>query len=99
MTTTVKPPLWFLTFWEENCPKLPLLLRGETTMMLAWDILGLLLEWVARYMKTPDGMRQFIAFARIQTILQGAHTVLLQSDPTPEQVAEAVQWLVQRVKA
>jgi len=97
-TSTKTPPVWFLNFWAENCVKLPILFRGESMMMLAWDLFGTLLEHVGRYMKTPDGMRQFIAFARIQTILSGSHGVLNQPDPTPEQVAEAVQRLVNRVK-
>jgi hypothetical protein len=98
-TTANTPPGWFLEFWEQNCAKLPLLFRGESMMLLAWDLFGTLLEHIGRYMKTPNGMRQFIAFARIQTILQGSQGVLNQPDPTPEQVAEAVQRLANRVRS
>jgi hypothetical protein len=96
---TKTPPVWFLQFWEQNCTKLPLLFRGESMMQLAWELLGLLLDHLARYATTPAGMRILIAFAKIQATMIESQIIVNAPDPSPEQVAEAVERLAQRVKA
>jgi hypothetical protein len=97
--TAPAPPTWFLEFWEDNCQRLPTFARGESMMNLAWSLFELLLQHVGRYARTPDGVKKVIAFGRVVTILQGAQGVLDSPDPTPEQVEQAVQRLVERVKA
>ena len=92
------PPPWFLEFWEDNCHRLPMMLRGDTTMNLAWALFELLLSHVGRYARTPDGMKQVIAFARITAIMQGAQGVLDAPDPSPEQVEEALRKLLDKAK-
>jgi hypothetical protein len=92
------PPIWFLKFWEENCHKLPMLMRGEGTMLLAWSIFNLLLEYIDRYAATPAGMKMIISFAKIQAMMVESQIIADSPDPSPERVAEAVRTLVERSK-
>lgn len=99
MTPSQATPAWFDKFWGENCIKLPPWFRGEAIKLLAWQLFELLLDNISKFAKTPDGVRQAVAFARIASIVKGSQNVLDAPDPTPEQVAEAVQRLVDRSKA
>jgi hypothetical protein len=91
------PPPWFDTFWEEQSPKLPFLLRSEGAKHVAWGLFQVLMEQLSQQATTPRGMQTVIAFAKIKSILKGAQGVLDSPDPSPAQVAEAVQKLVDKV--
>lgn len=93
------PPTWFLKFWEENCHKLPILMRGEGTMLLAWSIFNLLLEYINKYASTPAGMKMIISFAKIQAMMVESKIIADAPDPSPEQVADAVGQMIARSKA
>ena len=88
MTDTLKPqPDWFDRFWEEHQGKLPIFLRGQKKA--ARLIFSDLLKEYAPIL---------IAYAKIATIIKGTRGVIDAPDPTPDQVAEAVQRLVERMK-
>jgi hypothetical protein len=97
-TTPQKSPDWFDRYWDANCHKFPIMLRGEAAKRTARGILSSLIEGMGEQAKTPEGVRSIVAFARITAILQGANGVLTAPDPSPEQIADAVERLVQRLK-
>jgi hypothetical protein len=99
MTPSQITPAWFDQFWAENCMRLPILMRGDSMKQIAWQLFQVLLEAVGREAKTPHGLRTIVAFAKIQAIMQGSQHVLGAPEPTPEQVAEFVQRLVDRSRA
>ena len=92
------PPDWFDRFWQQIEPKLPFLLRNPATKELAKDVLGIILNGVTQYAQTAEGMRQIVAFARIAAVLKGTRGVLESPDPSPEEIAAAVERLVERIK-
>jgi hypothetical protein len=97
MADNLQPaPDWFDRFWDEYQSRLPLYLRGQKKA--AREIAGGLVTALASQAATPQGVRILSSFARVQAILKGTQGVLDQPDPTPEQVAEAVQRLVEKVK-
>lgn len=98
MTTPARIPDWFDVLWETHQHKIPFMLRNDVGKKLARDIIGLAISGAATYSTTPQGVRALIAFSRIQAILKGARGVCESPDPSPEQVADAVERLVQRVK-
>jgi hypothetical protein len=89
---------WFDEFWDQNVALLPVYLRGAPVKKIARELLQLGLKAMAKQAGTPDGVKAIIAFARVKAIVTGTKGVLDAPDPTPEQVAEAVERLVQRVK-
>ena len=93
-----KPRDWFDDFWDANVRSLPAIMRGTSVKELARNLMQEALKGMAKQAGTPDGVRAIIAFARITAICKGAQGVLDAPDPTPEQVTEAVQRLVDRVK-
>ena len=98
MNTPARMPDWFDLLWETHSHKLPLLFRNETGKKLAREIAGVALQGAAQYSTTPQGVRALIAFSRIAAMLKGINGVCDAPDPTPEEVADAVERLVQRVK-
>ena len=98
MPDSVQNRDWFDTFWEAHKREIPAFLRNDSFKTTARGIVRVLIEGMGREAKTPDGIRQIIAFARIAAIMKGSAGVLDAPDPSPEQVAEAVERLVQRVK-
>jgi len=98
MTTPARIPDWFDDFWTAHKLKLPIYLRNDATKELARGIMGAAVQGAAQYSTTPQGVRALIAFSRIAAVLKGTKGVMDSPDPTPEQVAEAVERLVQRVK-
>lgn len=89
---------WFDDFWDQNVAMLPVYLRGMPIKKLARELMQLGLKAMARQAGTPEGVKAVIAFARVKAILQGAQGVLDAPDPSAEQVTDAVERLVQRVK-
>jgi len=94
MTKTLPaPPDWFDKLWEQFiAPKLPIYLRGESVKNSFRSI-------VRELSQAPEAVRAVVALARIGAILQGTQGVLEAPDPSPEQVADAVQRLVERMKS
>lgn len=90
---------WFDDIWDTKVsPTLPVYLRSASIKQLARGAVRVLIESMGAHAKSPDGIRQVIAFARITAIMRGRTDVMGAADPTPEQVADAVERLVQRVK-
>jgi hypothetical protein len=96
VTELVEHPDWFDRFWEQHSKDLPIFLRGQKKA--ARHLLGAAVEAAGTYGQTPAGVQKIIGFAKVVSILQGARGVLESADPTPEQVAAAVQRLVDRMK-
>jgi hypothetical protein len=89
---------WFDNLWDQASPNLPIYLRGQSVKDQARGLVGLGIEALAQQAKTPEGIRQVVAFARIASIMRGAQNVVDAPDPTPEEVVEQVERLVKRVK-
>jgi hypothetical protein len=89
-------PDWFDALWEKHSPDMPWWMRSQKEA--ARTMMGPILDSFANQAKTPEGVRAIIAFAKIAKIVKGARGVLDDPNPTPDQVAEAVQRLVERVK-
>lgn len=98
MTAAQIPPPWFDDFWEQKSPALPFLMRSEGVKMIAWDLLSSLLGILQEQSTTPSGVKAIIGMAKVQAILRGTQWVMNAPDPSPEQVAEAVERLMQKVK-
>jgi hypothetical protein len=98
MTTPARIPDWFDVLWETHQHKIPFLLRNDAGKRIAREIIGLAIQGAATYSTTPQGVRALIAFSRIQAITRGVQGVCESPDPSPEQVADAVERLVQKVK-
>ena len=102
MTTLTRSPDWFDAFWEEIKPRIPIYLRTDAFKKMARELSSTLSDYAiqeaAKKAATPQGVRVVIAFARVTAILKGAQGVCDSPDPTPEEVAAAVERLVQRVK-
>ena len=98
MTSPARIPDWFDVFWSQHRDKLPVLLRGDSTKEFARKLLGTATEEAAKYSTTPGGVRALIAFSRVAAIVKGVNGVCDSPDPSPEEVAAAVERLVQRVK-
>ena len=98
MTTPARIPDWFDLFWEEQKSKLPVLLRNDSVKKLARDMMDVALKGMAYQATTPQGIRALIAFSRIAAIVKGVNGVCDAPDPSPEEVAAAVERLMQRVK-
>lgn len=99
MSTSIQPaPDWFERLWEEHAHKLPILLRNDSGKKLARQLVAVVIDSLGQFAKTPEGVRQIVAYARIYSILKGSQGVIDAPNPTPEQVADAVQKLVEKVK-
>jgi hypothetical protein len=92
-------PDWFDVFWEQQKNKLPVYLRNDATRTLARGMVNASIQAAAQYAGTPPGVRALVAFARITAVLRGTAGVLDAPNPSPEEIATAVERLVQRVKA
>jgi len=97
-TSPQRLPDWFDALWETHREKVPLFLRNDTGKKLLRDALGAAMQGAASYSTTPSGIRAIIAFSRISAIVKGVNGVCDAPDPSPEQVAEAVERLMKRVK-
>jgi hypothetical protein len=91
-------PDWFDSLWEKYAPKIPIYLRNDAIKQLARDLIGAGVVAVGMIAKTPEGVRQIVAFARITSAIKAAQISLGEPNPSPERVAEFVERLVQRVK-
>ena len=90
---------WFDEIWDVRvAPTLPIYLRSQSVKDLARGAVRVLVDGLGTHAKTADGMRQIVAFARIMAIMKGTAGVLDSPDPSPEQVADAVERLVAKVK-
>jgi hypothetical protein len=99
MATELTPaPDWFDRLWDAQSHKLPIYLRNDSGKKVARSFVAGMIETLGAAAKTPEGMRQVVAYARIAAILRGSRGILDQPDPSPEQVADAVERLVQRLK-
>jgi hypothetical protein len=98
MQTLPTPRDWFDDFWDQNVRTLPAMFRSNAVKEVARKLLDELLKHLARKAGTPDGVKAIVAFARIAAILKGSQGVLDAPDPSPDQVVEAVQRLVDKVK-
>lgn len=92
------PPTWFLKFWEANCTRLPMILRGESSMIMAWGLFKLLIDHLGAYANTPAGIEMVVAFAKIQAMMVESRIIANAPNPSPAQVTEAVQRLVEKAK-
>jgi len=100
VTHPIQPaPDWFDRLWEEHKEKLPLLFRSEAMKRVVRVNLETVSREAAKYATTPDGIRVIVAFAKISAILKGSQGVLDAPNPSPEQVADAVEKLVERLKS
>jgi hypothetical protein len=97
-TRAAPPRDWFDDFWEKNKLDIPIFLRSDSFKEIARGFLRAAIEGMGQQATTPEGIRQIIAFARIAAILKGTQGVIDSPNPSPEQVAEAVERLVKRVK-
>jgi hypothetical protein len=90
---------WFDDIWDTRvAPTLPIYLRSSGVKDLARGAVRVLVEGLGAHAETPDGMRQIVAYARILASVKAVRGVFDSPDPTPEQVADAVERLMQRVK-
>ena len=94
----IPAPDWFDTFWESQRRNIPVFLRNDAGKKLARAALEAAIQSGAQYASTPQGIRAVIAFARIASMLKGIQGVCDAPDPSPEQVADAVEKLLQRVR-
>jgi microsomal dipeptidase-like Zn-dependent dipeptidase len=99
MTTDSATRDWFDELWDRQVPLMYRLHPSSAALKrIARSLMDEALKVMAKKAGAPDGVKAIVAFARIQAIVTGAKGVLDAPDPTPEQVAEAVERLVQRVK-
>jgi len=98
MTSPARIPDWFDRLWAEASPRLPVLLRSEGAKRIAREVADLAIREFAKQAGTPEGVRAIIAYAKISAILKGARGVCDAAEPTPEEVTEAVQRLVDKLK-
>jgi hypothetical protein len=98
VTTPARIPDWFDTLWEQQKMRLPVYLRNDATKKLAREMIGVMVQAGAQAAATPQGVRALIAFSRIAAIVKGVNGVCDSPDPSPEEVAAAVEQLMQRVK-
>jgi hypothetical protein len=98
-TTPARLSDWFDEIWEAKiAPQLPFYLRTDATKKLARGMVDVTVQAAAKQATTPQGVRALIAFSRIAAILKGVNGVCDAPDPSPEEVADAVQKLVERLK-
>lgn len=97
MTTKPIPaPDWFDTFWEKHEKDIPIFFRNARGKELARSAMDAAIQGAAQAATTPQGLRALIAFSRISAIVKGVHGVCDAPDPSPEEVAAAVEKLAQR---
>jgi hypothetical protein len=96
MADALTNPDWFDSWWDANQSVIPIWLRGQKKA--ARQILAGVIQGLGSYAQTPEGVKQVLAFARIYAIIRGTQNVFDSPDPSPDQVADAVQRLVDRVK-
>lgn len=97
-TTPQRLPDWFDAFWESQKQHLPAFLRNDAGKKIARAALETAIQSGAQYATTPQGIRGLIAMARITAIIKGVTGVCDAPDPSPEDVAAAVERLVQRLR-
>ncbi len=99
MAQTIQPaPDWFDSLWAQYESKLPIYLRNEATKKVARIFLDEAIQMIGAYSRTEKGVAQIVAYARIAAIVKGIGAVSNAPDPSPEQVAEAVQKIVDKLK-
>jgi hypothetical protein len=96
MPDALENPDWFDAWWEENQRLIPVWLR--TQKKAARMVLAGVIEGLGKQASTPEGVRMIVAFGKIATIVKGARGVIDSPNPSPDDIAEAVERLVQRVK-
>jgi hypothetical protein len=97
-TTPQRMPDWFDAYWEANKFRLPIFMRNDNTKQIARSLVDGMIQTMAQQATTPAGIRALISFAKITAVLKSTKGVMLSPDPTPEEVAEEVRRLVERVR-
>lgn len=98
-TTPQRIPDWFDLLWEEKIKKqIPLYLRNESVKKIARTLIDETFKMAAVQATTPQGVRALIAFSRIAAIVRGVNGVANAPDPSPEEVADGVQRLVEKLR-
>lgn len=99
MTANLQPvPDWFDQLWAKHQNELPFVLRNETGKKLARTLLESAIQGMTDYSRGPQGVRTIVAFSKIAAIVKGINGVAGAPDPSPEEVAEVVKRLVEKLK-
>jgi predicted secreted protein len=94
---TLQPaPDWFDAWWDANQAILPIWMRGQKKA--ARQVLAGVIQGLGQYAQTPEGVKQIIAFARITAMVKSIGSAMTTPDPSPDDVVDAVQRLLNRVK-
>lgn len=96
MAETLQNPDWFDAVWAKHENELPIWMRGQKK--LARQLIGAVIESMGAYAKTPAGMQQVIAFAKVASMVKGMSGLINAPDPSPDEVVSAVERLMQKVK-
>ena len=98
MNQNLTQPDWIDHLWDQIKPGLNPLFRSESVKNSARGMVGIAVEVLGKHAKTPEGMRQLVAFARIASAVKNSRAAFASPDPSPEEVAEFVERMVDRVK-
>jgi hypothetical protein len=96
MPEAINNPDWFDVWWDQNQKLIPTWLRGQKKA--ARLVVAGLIDAMGKQASTPEGIRMIVAFGRIATSVKRVRGVMNEPDPSPDQVAEFVERLVERVK-
>jgi hypothetical protein len=96
LTPPARPRDWFDELWETHAHELPIFLRGSKET--ARKLVPIFLESMSKAATAPESLRALAAVARISRILQGARGLVDTPEPSPEQIADAVERMVERLK-
>lgn len=94
----IPAPDWFDVLWQANAHKLPLMLRGDAVKKLAREMMNTVLDGAGTYAKTPDGIKTVLAFGKIARAVKSMEGAINSPDPSPDEVAAAVERMVERMK-
>jgi len=98
VTDNLTQPDWFDRLWEQIKPGLNPLFRSESVKNSARSMVGMAFDVLGKHAKTPEGMRQLVAFARIASAVKNSRAAFASPDPSPEEVVEFVERMMQKVK-
>jgi hypothetical protein len=94
--TMQNSPDWFDAWWEQNHKLLPAWIRGQKKA--ARQVLAGVIIALGQQASTPEGIRIIVAYGRIATSVKRVREVMSGPDPSPDEVADFIERLVQRVK-
>lgn len=98
MPAPIKSRDWFDDFWDSHRKDVPAFLRNDSFKNTARGLARVLIEGMGKQATTPEGIRQIVAYGRILATVKAMHNTASGPDPSPDEVADAVERLVQRVK-